>query len=472
MADEGQIDRDLDRVQTRACEQRRKEPQRKWRLQPIEQYEKDVYNRLIESDAKVRVKVVREFESYLLEEVAPSADVPIHGVRDAVEQDIKRHRDDVLISNPSLNWRTVENYLQHLSSFYKTLDEKKAYAGNPVTEPLSDYRDEYENKIKSARPYISFTRLQKFLNWLDTPFGRISWLLAFKQAIRKGEALNVDLRCLHLDHPVFWSVIDNHDVALDERVRDRPDTILVYGAFNEGTEVPNDSVTGWEGPGEVREVGNKRKQKNGSVLPVDSELKTALIEWLLVRPATYDLDVHPLLAIGASKPRRIKSVSTMNRLWATDRYIDSIQRWSEQESLSECPTCDSDRLVERNLADGEKTGRRYRCRNCSAVHWRSIHWAKGLETSQKMVYHQGRHTFSSAHSPKNSDLHDGAIPDAVRKQAIRGDSNQQGDTEDRIYIEGQYQDFEQDVRRPYLDGIYKFGVYDDPIPAVGEGWKR
>ncbi|GAA0478168.1 hypothetical protein MUK72_19860 (plasmid) [Halococcus dombrowskii] len=113
MTEERQTDRDPDRVQTRACEQRRKEPQRKWRLQPIEQYEKDLYDRLIERDAKTRMKVVREFESYLLEEVAPSADVSIHGIRDAVQRDVEGHRDDVLISNPSLGWETVERHLQN-----------------------------------------------------------------------------------------------------------------------------------------------------------------------------------------------------------------------------------------------------------------------------------------------------------------------------------------------------------------------
>ena len=88
--------------------------------------------------------------------------------------------------------------------------------------------------------------------------------------------------------------------------------------------------------------------------------------------------------------------------------------------------------------------------------------------SQKVTYQQGRHTFSSAHSPKNSDLHDGDLPDNVRKQAIRGDSNQQGDTEDITYIEDKYQDYDADVRQPYLDEIYKLGVYDTVIPAVGE----
>jgi hypothetical protein len=77
---------------------------------------------------------------------------------------------------------------------------------------------------------------------------------------------------------------------------------------------------------------------------------------------------------------------------------------------------------------------------------------------------------------KNSDLYDGVIPKAVRTEGIRGDDNNQGDTEDKVYIGDQYRDFEADVREPYLygvegaDGIYKFGLYHDPIPAVGEGW--
>lgn len=465
---EERIERDLDRVQTRTCERRRKEPQRQWRLHPVEQYEQEKYDDLTERDARLRVRIVREFEEYLLDEIAPDADEPIKGVRDAVQRDIERYRDDVLKPRPSLNANTVAEYLQHLSSFYKTLDVKKAYAGNPVTEPLSEFRDNYAEELKSNRPYLPFSRLQKFLNWLSTPFGRAIWLLAFKEGIRKGETINIDLRCLHLDHPLFWQVVDDHDVVLDERVRDRPDTILIYGQFNEGDEIPNESIAGWEGPGEARECGNKRKQTSGSVLPVDSELKTALIEWLLVRSATYNLDIHPLFAIGAAEPRRISEKAAEKRLWKGDSHIDSIQRWSNQESLSQCPTCDSDALIERNLANAEMTGRRYRCRDCTAIHWRSIHWDTGLEMAQKVVYHQGRHTFSSAHDPGSSDLHDGAIPDVVRKQAIRGDSNQQGDTEDLIYIEGQYKDFEKDVRQPYLDGIYKFGIYENSISAVGE----
>jgi hypothetical protein len=35
-----------------------------------------------------------------------------------------------------------------------------------------------------------------------------------------------------------------------------------------------------------------------------------------------------------------------------------------------------------------------------------------------------------------------------------------------------YEQYDEDVREPYLDGIYKFDLYDSVIPAVGEGWQR
>jgi integrase len=464
-------DRDLDRVQTRVCERRREQAERDWREDPLTKYETELYHRLTEHDAQKRLKGIRRFEDWLLTEIAPIEAEDIVGVRDAVSRDVEHWKDNDLLQDSNLNAGTVEEHLQYLKSFYKRLNEVNAYAGNPVRDPLSEFRDEYTDEFDADRPYIPFGRLQTFLDWLDRPFARAAWLLAFKLALRKGETLNLDLRCLHIDHPVFWAIVDEHDVVLDPRVRDRPDTLLVYGNFTEGTEVPNDSIPGWEGPGEVREVGNKRKQNNGSVLPIDSELKTALIEWLLVRPPTPETAVNPLFAIGAGKPRRIGRVAMEHRLWSENNYIDSIQHFSTEHTLSECPTC-GENVVGENLTSGEKTGRRYRCRNCSATHWRSIHWDTGLQTEQKTTYHQGRHTFSSAHTPANSDLHDGAIPKAVRTEAIRGDSNQTGDTEDQVYIEGQYKNFEQDVRQPYLDGIYKFDVYDDPIPAVGEGWER
>lgn len=480
--------RDLERTQTRTRAERRETAKKQWRISPIDEYESEKLDHLGDDDRKSRMRPIQDFEEYLLTQIAPETEHDILGVRDAVENDVDDWKDRSLIPRQELSLGSVEEYLQFLKSFYTVLNEEDAFAGNPVRTPLSDFRTEYEDELGDPdRPYIPLTRLKTFMNWLDTPFARALWLLAFKLASRKGESINLDLRCLNIAHPIFDQIIAKHDVNLDPRVRDRPDTILIYGHFNGGTEIPNDSTPGWEGDGEVREAGNKRKRDTGSVLPIDSELKTALIEWLLVRSPTLDRDLHPLFAIGSSSVRRPKTQTVEDRLWRVDSYVDSIRRFQREESLENCPTCDTP-VTAQNLENVEETGRRYRCRNCSAVHWRSIFWGPQqsaenydefdttYSTEQKMLYHQGRHTFSSAHSVKNSDLYDGVIPKAVRTEGIRGDDNDQGDTEDKVYIGDQYRDFEVDVREPYLygvegaDGIYKFGLYHDPIPAVGEGW--
>jgi predicted RNA-binding Zn-ribbon protein involved in translation (DUF1610 family) len=419
------------------------------------------------------MSIIQDFEKFLLTEIALQYDGPdeIQGVRDAVADDVRDYRDNHLKPNDSLNTGTIEGKLDCLREFYKKLEEKKAIAGNPVQKPLSEFRENHNTE--ADRPYIPFARMQYFLQWLDHPFSRAAWLLALKNGVRNGEEINIDLRCLNIAHPVFDEIIEQHGVVLDPRIRDKPDTILIYGSFNEKTEMPNGDTPGFSGDGEIRKVGNKRKQEDGSIIPIDSELKTALIEWLLARHPTHHKDVHPLFTLGGSNMvRRIHQESFREKLWGRYSFPDSIRNFSAEETLDECPDCGG-AVIEENLKSGEKTGRRFECMACGETHWRSIHWDHGLQTEQKVTHHQGRHYFSSAHSPKNSGLHDGIIPDSIRKKEIRGDDNKQNeDTEDAVYIEGQYQDFESDVREPYLDGIYKFGVYDDVIPAVGEGWEQ
>jgi integrase len=467
-------ERDLDRVNTKAKQERGEKAEIEWRLRPIEKF-KDTKDHLTERDLNNRVRIVERFEKYLLEKINPKTDHEILGPRDAVDQDIEDFIENELDPDPNTVSATVDTQLTRLREFYKTLDKNDAYAGNPVNEPLKEYRK--NNDTGSDRPYIPKNRIDEFLNWCDHPLTRALWILAFKLGPRSGEAVNIDLWCVNIDHLIYDQIIENHDIQLHPKIRDRPDTVFVYGQFNEGDEVPSGETTGSKKNGEVRSSGNKRKRDQGSVLPVDSELKTALVEWMLVRPSTahQNTEIHPLFTIGTGEVKRPLAATIENKLWRnkTD-MIDNIQRFAEEESLEgeNCPTCGADQLIKRNPADAERPGRRFRCRECEEIHWRSIFWDGDLKQSQRVTYHQGRHSFSSAHNPTNSGLHGNSIPDAVRKKAIRGDSNNEGDTEDTVYIEGKYRDFEADVRQPYLDGIYKFGIYDNPIPAVGEGWEQ
>ena len=465
-------DRDPSRVNTRTREERREQAEREWRLHPIEQFLKEREGEITSADLQQKERTVRQFDRYLREEIAPRADASILDLRDVIEADIASFRDDELKPDSNLADRTVASKLSDLSHFYNVLEENNAFSGNPVTGPLKTFKQNYD--LESDRPHIPFHRMQRFINWLTLPFSRAFWLSGLKHGTRFSEVVNTDLRCLHIDHPVFWQIVENHDVRLDPRVRDKPDTLLIYEGFNEGDEIPNEETPGPETRGEIRDSakGNKRKEDGGSILPLDSELKTALIEWLLTRPPTYDRAVNPLFVFGGSnKVRRAADSGICARLWRENSYTDSIQHFGAEESLDECPDCGGS-VIEENLEQGEKPGRRFRCRDCRAEHWRSIYWDNGLATEQKMTYHVARHYFSNAHSPAKSELHDGAIPDRVRKKRIRGDSDNDGDTEDQTYMTASYEQYDEDVREPYLDGIYKFDLYDSVIPAVGEGWQR
>jgi len=463
--------RDLSRVNTKVREQRREQSEKRWREHPIEQFLKTKRKELTPGDVDKKEHVIRRFEQYLLKEIAPGVDANISGVRDAIEEDVQSFCSNDLEPDTNLTDSTIRTQLEALNQFYRVLNRKNAFAGNPVTIPLEKFRKTHDLDVD--RPHIPFSRMQRFVNWLSRPFSRAFWLCGLKHGTRFSEVINIDLRCLHLDHPVFWTLIENHDVRLDPRIRNKPDTLLIYEGFNEGDEIPNKDTPGPETEGEIRDAakGNKRKEDGGSILPVDSELKTALIEWLLVRPPTYGLTVNPLFVIGGSynTAHRPSGTTINTRLWGGDSYVDSIQNFAAEERLDECPTCGGS-VVEENLDSGDKPGRRFRCRNCREDHWRSIYWNTGLRTEQKVTYHQARHYFTNAHEPGKTGLHDGAIPDKIRKKRIRGDSDKDGDTEDVTYSTASYEKYNEDIRNPYLNGIYKFEIYDTVIPAVGEGW--
>jgi hypothetical protein len=464
--------RDLTRANTKTREQRRAEAEKEWREHPVEQFDSLKSQQLLDDNVDAIMAQIEKFEEHLLNEIAQESELEILGVRDAVRRDVASFRDEKLKPDEDLNNSTIADYLGYLRHFYDILNEYNAFVGNPVDIPLKEFRDNHD--LEAGRPHIPFHRMETFLNWLTLPFTRAFWLAGLKHGTRLSEVINVDLRCLHIDHPIFWDIIDNHDVQLDPRIRNLPDTLLIYSKFNKGDEIPNEDTPGSETEGEVRDKagGNKRFEKGGSILPIDSEFKTALIEYLLCRPPTYEKTINPLfVSDGSHNVERIGDSGISKRLWKLDSYTDSIQHFAVEQEISECPTCDGV-VVEDNPSSGDKTGRRFRCRNCHQNHWRSIYWDSDLDTEQKIGFHVARHYFTNLHEPGKTDLHDGAIPDAVRKKRIRGDREKDRDTEDDTYADKSYENYDTDIREPYLNGVAKFDIYDEVIPAIGEGWEQ
>lgn len=454
-----------DQADSPARRERKQETEKAWREHPIREYHKS--QDLTEAHTSTEEIKINRFDEFLTE----SESVPdvVSGVRDVVDIDIKNFVDDDLDTDPNLGDRTIIDYLDTLSKFYGTLVENNAIGTNPVDSVLSEERKERDWKSPD-RPFISFIQMKTFLEWLDTAFARAFHLTGLKTASRSGEAINIDLRCCHIDHPIFWDMIERYDVSLDPRVRDKQDSILIYEEFNAGDEIPNEDTPGLEERGEVRGTGNKRKEENGSVIPIDSELKTALIEYLLVRPETAERQIQPLFTNkkqveGGACPGRLGSDAMAVRLFRS-KNTDSVKVYGEHRALSECPSCGGP-VVKWNPVEAEKTGRVFECKDCGSRHRRPVLWDHGLSTEQKFTFHVVRHFFSDAHRIGSSELHDGELIDRVRQYRIRGDRDS-GDADTETYQHKENQDWEKDIREPYLDAVYKFGVYDRVIPAAGE----
>ena len=458
--------RDENQVDSQLRKKRKQEAAKNWKEDPINEYHD---NQSLTTVHTLREKMMlNRFEEFLLESERIPADV--NSVRDVIKSDIQKFLDYNLDPDPNIGDRTLIDYLSTLSKFYNVLVDNNVIGSNPVKNILSEER---KNRDWGSpdRPFIPFNHMKRYLNWLDTPFARAFILTGLKTSSRSGEAINIDLRCCNIDHPIFHHLLKKYDVTLDPRIRDKPDSILIYAEFNTGDEIPNENTPGPEVQGEVRSTVNKRKEVDGSIIPVDSELKTALVEYLFVRPTTTALRVQPLFTNekqkeGGTCPSRLGSDVMRVRLFSSDTTPDSAKQYGQERALDTCPDCGGS-VIEWNSVDANKTGRIFECQECNEEHRRAIMWDHGLDTEQKITYHLFRHYFSDGHRVGSSQLHNGELIDRIRQHRIRGDRDS-GNADRETYQNKQNQDWEKDVREPYLDAIYKFGLYRTVIPAVGE----
>jgi len=169
-----------------------------------------------------------------------------------------------------------------INRFYTWLEEKGVISENPA-KPAIESLDLSESD--KDRPLITMREMSEFLQSLSDYFVKSWFILLLKTGVRRGEAGNIDLRDVHIDHPIYYEFIEEHGVSLEPEVDSKPDSLFIMGGFNEGTEVR----------GEVREFGNKRSRDDGTVIPIDQELKLSLLEYILTRPAPDpDTQCNPL----------------------------------------------------------------------------------------------------------------------------------------------------------------------------------
>lgn len=305
--------------------------------------------------------------------------------------------------------RTRLDYLEVIVRFYNWLVSEDVVSVNPGENAVEILQEDNSNgnefgESSPKRRRIEMSEIEAFLRWLKQPFHLAIYLFLLKTAARRGETTNVDLCCVNLDHPLYDLILDRHDVELLKEVKDKPDSIFIGPKFNEKSVVR----------GEKRVLGNKRNREDGSVVPIDSELKIALLQYLLVRRPTtqrHENGCHPFFVQPTQRGRN-------------DRLRDS----------------SIDALVRNTLGE-------YGWYNSTAA------------TEDKVTFHYFRHYFSHNHRHERRGVYRGYLPEGVRRY-VRGDLVGD-DSADSVHYDHEHWDtWERYIREPYLEGIYEFGIFD------------
>lgn len=277
---------------------------------------------------------------------------------------------------------TVEQQMAVVSDFLSELMQKsEVIDSNPVAfvKHETDFESSDNSKIER-----SIDAVGEYLRSIKDFQMRAIGVSLSKTGFRKGECLNIDLPFIHIDDPIYEEVLDTHGIDLHENIKEKPDSIYI----------PSEPRVGDVFRGEQREAGNKRKVD--TYIPIDEELKQALLDWLAVRPIT--THPHPLWTSPAGKPDRLAKANVNQIL---------VNRW------------------------GVKTG--------------------FVDSKDDFNPHWFRHFFTT-NMQSGRGHHDDSVDLSLVKY-IRGDV--QGDITD-IYTH----EWGNQVKEQFTDSIYHFGIYD------------
>ncbi len=160
---------------------------------------------------------------------------------------------------------TVATYAGYLHRFYSYMTQVGAFDANPMALVVEEMDESIDTD--PARREISLPAMRAFLADVRHPLDRAVILTLLKTGIRVGELCNLDVR----------------DLSVPETRRpDRVDVRAQLDGRGDSLYVSPEHAVGVVSNGETRGASNKRKRS--TVVPVDAELRRALVRWLAIRP--------------------------------------------------------------------------------------------------------------------------------------------------------------------------------------------
>jgi len=158
---------------------------------------------------------------------------------------------------------TIATYASYLNRFYSYLVRVGRHNKNPMELVLEEMNESIESN--PGRRDITLSEMRGFVSKINHPLHYAIVMTFLKTGMRSGELCNLDLTDLNLNCDVMtWYP--------RAQVNKKPDTLYISTEHSHGNE----------SGGEVRTASNKRKRD--TAIPIDNELKTALIRWISIRP--------------------------------------------------------------------------------------------------------------------------------------------------------------------------------------------
>lgn len=209
-------------------------------------------------------RVLRDFESFL-------ADPERNPFGTEIDPADATHRDCMAWVHSlrgDLAAGTIATYATAVNRFYGYMVQVGVFDANPMALVMEEMDESIDKD--PARRELDVPAMRRFVGTIHHPLHRAVVVTLLKTGMRVGELCNLDLRDLRL----VDADLEGYDLDGRPQLDGRGDALYVDAAPARG-EAHN---------GEERTESNKRKR--ATVVPVDAELRTALRQWLAIRPDT------------------------------------------------------------------------------------------------------------------------------------------------------------------------------------------
>lgn len=205
---------------------------------------------------------------------------------------------------------TAESYFECIERMARFFVDNGYYEGNPFAEAQKkiEFNTTTSGSHESTRVEVELATLREKIATSARNIEFVLVVLLFKTGIRVSEAANLDLKDVHIEHPIADSVLPEPR----SEIRQKPDTLYIDHSIE---------------PGEKGDENQGNKRKVSTIIPIDDELKSVLVWWIVGLVPTKSSDT-PLFRHNSHATKG----EVGDRL-STQAASNAVARWANRNDL-------------------------------------------------------------------------------------------------------------------------------------------